>query len=102
MRIATLSTLIIFSILNHTSMASTVEFYGQLGSGIEISQTRINNEKAITTRISDLQSHIGLKGKHPISENTHLIWQFDEDIPIGDSHSLRHYFKRKKESGFGY
>lgn len=80
----------------------SLSFYGQIGSGLEVSQVSMGNEQISRTRVSDLNSHIGVRGSHPIGERTQVIWQFDEAVPVGDGRaSMRDYFRRKKATGFG-
>lgn len=82
--------------------AAEVRLYGNIRSGVEVSQTKIGGERHSRTSVSDFGSYIGLSGSHPIGGGgTNAVWRFEEDVPVGrsSSGSMRDYFREKKAGG---
>lgn len=83
------------AVLSASALADT-QIYGSIQSGITFSKTDTATQKHTATSISDLGSHIGIRGSYPIGGNR-LIWQFEQDTPVGNG-SMREYFRNKKET----
>lgn len=82
------------------AVSAEVHLYGNIRSGVAVAQTKAHGSRHITrTAVEDLGSYIGLRGSHPIGNGSNMIWQFEQDTPVGGSGSMREYFKRKKENG---
>ncbi|OSI09989.1 porin [Neisseria zoodegmatis] len=82
------------------TVSADIQLYGNIRSGVSVSQTKIatggNNTR---TAVEDLGSYVGFRGSHAIGGGSKVIWQFEQDTPVGSSGSMREYFKRKKENG---
>lgn len=74
-----------------------VNLYGNIRSGITVSQTKIGGQSVSGSSVDDLGSYIGMRGAHPIGGGNAVIWQFEEDVPVGRSDSLREHFRSRKE-----
>ena len=82
------------------AVSAEVHLYGNIRSGVAVVQTKVYGGGSDTrTAVEDLGSYIGLRGSHPIGNGSNMIWQFEQDTPVGGSGSMREYFKRKKENG---
>ncbi|OSI33862.1 porin [Neisseria dumasiana] len=96
MYIKTLITLLVFAPM---AASADIQLYGNIRSGVSVSQTKIatggNNTR---TAVEDLGSYVGFRGSHAIGGGSKVIWQFEQDTPVGSSGSMREYFKRKKEN----
>ena len=46
--------------------SAEVRFYGNLGSGIESGCLRWNGQSTTQTAVRDLDSYVGIQGRHPI------------------------------------
>ena len=80
-----------------------VNLYGNIRSGITVSQTEIGGRKTSGASVDDLGSYIGIRGAHPIGGGNNVIWQFQEDVPVGRrSDSLREHFRQRKEGNDGW
>ena len=81
--------------------AAEVRLYGNIRSGVEVSQTKIGGERHSRTSVSDFGSYIGLSGSHPRGGGgTNAVWKFEQDAPAGrSSGSMRDYFREKKAGG---
>lgn len=81
------------------TVSADIQLYGNIRSGVSVSQTKIatggNNTR---TAVEDLGSYVGFRGSHAIGGGSKVIWQFEQDTPVGSSGSMREYFKRKKEN----
>lgn len=82
-----------------------VNLYGNIRSGITVSQTTFGGQRSSSTSVDDLDSYIGMRGSHPIGGGSNVIWQWQEDVPAGGrSDSLREHFRNRKansgESGW--
>ncbi|UOO81640.1 porin [Uruburuella testudinis] len=75
-----------------------VNLYGNIRSGLTVSQTEIGGRKTSNASVDDLGSYIGLRGTHPIGGSSNVIWQFQDDVPVGRSDSLRQHFRQRKNS----
>lgn len=96
MYIKTLITLLVFAPM---VASADIQLYGNIRSGVSVSQTKIaTGDNNTRTAVEDLGSYIGLRGSHPIGNGSKMIWQFEQDTPVGSSGSMREYFKRKKEN----
>lgn len=84
--------------------AAQVRLYGNIRSGVEVSQTKIGGERHSRTSVSDFGSYIGFSGSHPIGGGgTNAVWKFEQDTPVGRrSGSVRDYFREKKAEGGSY
>ncbi len=69
--------------------SADVRLYGDLKSGVETSQTRFGGKTSSYTGVSDLGSHIGMRGSHPIGGGSSVIWQMEQDTPLGRDKSDR-------------
>lgn len=81
------------------TVSADIQLYGNIRSGVSVSQTKIsaggNNTR---TAVEDLGSYVGFRGSHAIGGGSKVIWQFEQDTPVGSSGSMREYFKHKKEN----
>ncbi|MFS6937952.1 porin [Neisseria animaloris] len=75
-----------------------VELYGSIRSGVSVSQVKTDTQRYTRTSVDDFGSYIGFKGSHPIGGGNNVIWQFEQDTPVGKSGSLREYFREKKKN----
>ncbi|MDO5638697.1 MAG: hypothetical protein Q4G28_02410 [Neisseria sp.] len=87
----------LFALLPALALAD-VNLYGNIRSGITVSQTKIGGQSVSGSSVDDLGSYIGMRGSHPISGGSNLIWQYQEDVPVGRSDSLREHFRQRKEN----
>ena len=69
--------------------SADVRLYGDLKSGVETSQTRFGGKTSSYTGVSDLGSHIRMRGSHPIGGGSSVIWQMEQDTPLGRDKSDR-------------
>lgn len=76
--------------------AAEVQLYGNIRSGVEVSQTQSGAGRRSSAAVSDLGSYIGLRGSHPIGGGTRAVWQFEQNTPVGRSGPMREYFREKK------
>ena len=74
-----------------------VNLYGNIRSGITVSQTQIGSHRSSNASVDDLGSYIGMRGSHPVGGGSQVIWQYQEDVPVGRSDSLREHFRQRKE-----
>lgn len=80
------------------AVSADIRLYGNIRSGVAVSQTKAHGGNDVTlTAVEDLGSYIGLRGSHPIGNGSKMIWQFEQNAPVGSSGSMREYFKRKKD-----
>ncbi|MFC3874722.1 porin [Neisseria musculi] len=80
--------------------AAQVRLYGNIRSGVEVSQTKTGSESRSRASVSDFGSYIGLSGLHPIGGGaTNAVWKFEQEAPAGSSGSMRDYFREKKAGG---
>ncbi|KLT72832.1 hypothetical protein PL75_05915 [Neisseria arctica] len=73
-----------------------INLYGTIRSGLSVSQTQIGNTHFNRSSVDDLGSYIGIRGNHPIG-SSNMIWQFEQNTPIGQNGSLREHFRNRKE-----
>lgn len=80
--------------------AAEVTLYGNIRSGVSVSQTKIGGERHTRSSVDDLGSYIGLRGSHPIGGGNKAVWQYQQDVPAGrGGGSMREYFREKKNGG---
>lgn len=84
--------------------ADEVKFYGELKSGVETAHTRIGGRSISQTGVADFGSRIGLKGSHPIGGSNRVLWQLEEDAPVGRTYQRQDGFKHNSggESYIGF
>lgn len=81
------------------TVSADIQLYGNIRSGVSVSQTKIaTGDNNTRTAVEDLGSYVGFRGSHAIGGGSKVIWQFEQDTPVGSSGSMREYFKRKKEN----
>ena len=56
--------------------SAEVRFYGSLGSGIESGRFRRNGQSTTQTAVRDLDSYVGIQGRHPIGGQNAPSWQW--------------------------
>lgn len=56
--------------------SAEVRFYGSLGSGIESGRFRWNGQSTTQTAVRDLDSYVGIQGRHPIGGQNAPGWQW--------------------------
>lgn len=96
MYIKTLITLLVFAPM---VASADIQLYGNIRSGVAVSQTKTHGSSHITrTAVEDLGSYVGFRGSHAIGGGSKVIWQFEQDTPVGSSGSMREYFKHKKDN----
>lgn len=78
-----------------------VRIYGDLKSGVETSQTKFGGKASSYTGVSDLDSHVGIRGSHPIGGGSSVIWQMEQDAPLGRGKNDWQSDRRRKRDGGG-
>lgn len=58
--------------------SAEVRFYGNLGSGIESGRFRWNGQSTTQTAVRDLDSYVGIQGRHPIGGQNTPSWQWTQ------------------------
>ena len=56
--------------------SAEVRFYGSLGSGIESGRFRWNGQSTTQTAVRDLDSYVGIQGRHPIGGQNAPGWEW--------------------------
>ena len=56
--------------------SAEVRFYGSLSSGIESGRFRRNGQSTTQTAVRDLDSYVGIQGRHPIGGQNAPGWQW--------------------------
>lgn len=91
----------VWAVLLLPAPAAEVGLYGNIRSGVEVSQTKTAGMRHSRTSVSGFGSYAGLRGSHPIGgSGANAVWKFEQDAPAGrSSGSMREYFRNKKENG---
>lgn len=58
--------------------SAEVRFYGSLGSGIESGRFRRNGQSTTQTAVRDLDSYVGIQGRHPIGGQNTPGWEWTQ------------------------
>ena len=56
--------------------SAEVRFYGSLGSGIKSGRFRWNGQSTTQTAVRDLDSYVGIQGRHPIGGQNAPGWEW--------------------------
>ncbi|MCP1659146.1 porin [Neisseria perflava] len=79
------------------------QIYGTLKSGIEASQYKYGGKTVSDSGVSDFGSYVGIRGSYPIGGSNNVIWQLEQDTPVGnDNNRSRIRWQRDGGSGESY
>lgn len=65
------------------SATAEVRLYGELKSGVEAARVKSGGVSATRSGVNDFGSHIGLRGSHPIGGGNNVLFQVEQDAPVG-------------------
>lgn len=75
--------ILLYAVQSHAD----IRLYGDIGGGLEVSQTRKGSQRATQTQIRDLDSRIGLEGRHALGGQNNMVWHVGQDGRAGSRNS---------------
>lgn len=95
--------ILILSLLALPVLATAeVHFYGDLKSGVEASNTQYGSHRISNNGVSDMGSYVGMRGSHPIGGSNNVLWQVEQDAPLGKADAKDTWRSRSQGSGETY
>lgn len=80
-------------------VSADMRLYGDLKSGMEISQTKFGSKTSSCTGVSNLGSHIRMYGSYPMGGRSNVIWQMEQDTSLGQDKSDQQSDLRRGRGG---
>lgn len=96
--------ILILSLLALPALATAeVHFYGDLKAGVEASSTKYGSHRISNNGVSDMGSYVGMRGSHPIGGSNDVLWQVEQDAPLGSKTGAKDTWRsRNQGSGETY